>query len=75
MMTGAFSQNIGKLFSELKLVLFIYGANWEATETESEISKPQAQDLQAVHVVVFFYYNSRKDPYQYKSHALRLNMQ
>ena len=37
MMTGAFSQNVGKLFSELKLVtdnlLSIYAAaNWEATE-------------------------------------------
>ena len=37
MMTGAFSRNVGKLFSELKLVtdnlLFIYAeANWEATE-------------------------------------------
>ena len=35
-MTGAFSQNVGKLFSELKLVpdnLFIYAeANWEAHE-------------------------------------------
>ena len=35
--TGAFSQNVGKLFSKLKLVtdnlLFIYaGSNWEATE-------------------------------------------
>ena len=35
--TGAFSWNVGKLFSELKLVkdnlLFIYAeANWEATE-------------------------------------------
>ena len=38
MTTGAFSWNIGKLFSELKLVidnlLFIYAeANWEATES------------------------------------------
>ena len=35
MMTGAFSRNVGKLFSELKLVRdnFIYAeANWEATE-------------------------------------------
>ena len=37
MTTGAFSWNVGKLFSELKLVtdnlLFIYAeANWEATE-------------------------------------------
>ena len=39
MMTGAFSQNVGKLFLKLKLVtdnlLFIYAeANWEATENE-----------------------------------------
>ena len=38
MTTGAFSQNAGKLFSELKLVidnlLFIYAeANWETTES------------------------------------------
>ena len=38
MMTGAFNRNVGKLFSELKLVtgtfLPIYtAANWEATET------------------------------------------
>ena len=37
MMTGAFSWNVDKLFSELNLVtdnlLFIYAAaNWEATE-------------------------------------------
>ena len=37
MMTGTYNQNVGKLFSELKLVpnnhLFIYAeANWEATE-------------------------------------------
>ena len=36
MATGAFSQNVGKLFSKLKLVtdnLFIYAkANWKATE-------------------------------------------
>ena len=36
MMAGAFSRNIGKLLSELKLVidnLFIYAeADWEATE-------------------------------------------
>ena len=36
MTTGAFSRNVGKLFSKLKLVtdnLFIYAeANWEATE-------------------------------------------
>ena len=40
MTTGAFSQNVGKLFSKLKLVtdnlLFIYAeANWEATENYS----------------------------------------
>ena len=41
MVTGAFSQNVGKLFSELKLVtdnlLFIYmyvAANWEAIERD-----------------------------------------
>ena len=38
MTTGAFSQNVGKLFSELRLVtdnlLFINAeANWEATES------------------------------------------
>ena len=38
MTTGAFSQNVGKLFSKLKLVtdnlLYIYAAaNWEATES------------------------------------------
>ena len=38
MTTGTFSQNVGKLFSELKLVpdntLLIYAeANWEATES------------------------------------------
>ena len=38
--TGAFSWNVGKLFSELKLVtdnlLFIYAeANWEATERKA----------------------------------------
>ena len=38
MTTAAFSQNVGKLFSSLKLVtdnlLFIYAeANWEATES------------------------------------------
>ena len=35
--TGAFSQNVAKLFSELKLVidnfLFDVAANWEATES------------------------------------------
>ena len=41
MATGAFSQNVGKLFSELKLVtdnlLFVYmyvAANWEGTEKD-----------------------------------------
>ena len=43
MMTGAFSQNVGKLFSELKLVtdnlLSIYAAaNWEATEIVNFVS-------------------------------------
>ena len=38
MTTGAFSRNVGKLFSDLKLVtdnlLFIYAeANWEATKS------------------------------------------
>ena len=38
----AFSQNVGKLFSELKLVLdnlhFIYAeANWEATERKRTV--------------------------------------
>ena len=40
MTTGAFSQNVGELFSELKLVtdIFIYAeANWEATESLGEI--------------------------------------
>ena len=42
MTTGAFSWNVGKLFSELKLVtdnlLFIYAeANWEATESQKKL--------------------------------------
>ena len=35
MMTGAFSRNIGKLFSKLKLVTDNLPTNWEATETWS----------------------------------------
>ena len=40
--TGAFSQNVGKLFSELKLetdnLLFIYAeANWEATDSVGDV--------------------------------------
>ena len=43
MTTGAFSGNIGKLFSKLKLVtdnlLFIYAeANWEATKSSVQIT-------------------------------------
>ena len=33
--TGAFSRNVGKLFSELKLITFLFvyvEANWETTE-------------------------------------------
>ena len=49
-MTGAFSRNVGKLFSKLKLVtdnlLFIYAeANWEATESKlhhPDIYQPKA---------------------------------
>ena len=45
MMTGAFSRNVGKLFSELKLVtdnfLSIYvAANWEATERPHKNTRP-----------------------------------
>ena len=43
MMIGTFSQNIGKLFSELKLVthnLSIYEvANWEATEKKKTLQE------------------------------------
>ena len=41
MTTGTFSWNVGKLFSEIKLVpdnLFIYAeANWEATERNATL--------------------------------------
>ena len=49
MMTEAFSQNISKLFSQLKLVtdnLFIYAeANWEPTEKKL-VSFPGLSQLQ-----------------------------
>ena len=39
MMTVALSRNVGKSFSKLKLVLFIYAeANWEATESSTHLS-------------------------------------
>ena len=52
MTTGTFSQNVGKLFSELKLVtdnlLFIYAeANWEATESLSPVLPPAMYNFSA----------------------------
>ena len=57
MTTEAISRNVGKLFSELKLVtdnlLFIYAeANWEATESSGQITLITGTAKNAVHVSV-----------------------
>ena len=67
MTTGAFSWNIGKLFSKLKLVtdhLFIYAAaNWEATERKPS-HKEHSYDLLNKLKMIHHNTNQSKDSFQ-----------